>query len=459
MKKKDLGRYKRQHTEIRKQIEFTPKEFHNPYKSAGKIDPPAEAKKKKIRKLMARRIAPDEKPYTWSMGYNYLCGRWTQGGKYAQLSGSSLNRQLSLYERSQDIDKELARVTDHLIKVARKMSIKLREKYGERGYSQIRRKFCRLAMRQDTETAREFELWLRSLEVGELYDYSLGIHMLSARSRGKIKDKATAFYRACPGSRVFCTLTFVDAVDDRTGVAILNKFLTQARKKFPGFQYFWVAERQKKNPDFPGNIHFHMILNRRLPVGRWNAMWIMQQYNAGLRGKDKYGSQVPYEEIKQAYDLDMQEGFAKKRLQKIFNPLDIRRVRSIGQLSNYLTKYITKQDRDEPFMCAVWHCSRRVSRLFVRQTAGPSAFAYMKSFENVRLDPSTGECWVPQEVRGDFWVIIYANNKKAPLRFLRMMEQVNKWIINGIELTGRDIPTINDDEYRRSYCREDADWG
>lgn len=278
--------------------------------------------------------------------------------------------------------------------------------------------------------------------------------MLSARSRGKIKDKATAFFRSCPGNRVFGTFSFIAPVDDKTGQVILNKFLVQCRKKFPTLQYFWVAERQEN-----GNIHFHMILNKRLAIGRWNALWVLSQYNSGLVGHDQWGTEISKAEIMRLYALDQKEGFrgavsskGKKisRIQAVLNPLDLTHVRSIGALSSYLTKYITKQEKNKPFGCAVWHCSRRVSRMFTRQTVGPSAFRYMKSFANWGVDKKTGEVWgEPTEYMPcPFAVVVLALDKTAPLRYLKRMEQINKWVLEGVEIPR--LPTV-DAELYESY--------
>jgi hypothetical protein len=283
-----------------------------------------------------------------------------------------------------------------------------------------------------------------------------GVHVLSARSRGKIKDKATAFFRACPGDRVFGTFSFIAPVDDKTGQSILNKFLVQCRKKFPSLQYFWVAERQEN-----GNIHFHMILNKRLDIGRWNALWVLSQYNSGLVGHDEFGSEISKAEIMRLYALDQKEGFrgavsrkGKKisRIQAVLNPLDLKTVKSIGALSSYLTKYITKQEKNKPFGCAVWHCSRRVSRMFTRQTVGPSAFRYMKSFANYGVDKKTGEVWgEPNEYMPcQFAVVVLALDKTAPLRYLKRMEQINKWVLEGVDIPR--VPTV-DDELYQSYFK------
>src|SRR6202789_189348 len=376
------------------------------------------------------RITPDEKGYSWSMGYNNCVGRYTGEQSYSRFTGSSLNRkpaQLKLFLDDKYLSPDLSKLSPGArdsIKLAIAAAKKLR-----RSGLPIPEAIRNFLILQTEDNEREFRSWLSLSQDRPVIGMGVPVHMLSPRSRGKIKDKATAFFRASAGDRVFCTLTFIAAVDDQTGVSILNKFLTGLRKEFPKLQYLWVAERQTKNIDYPHNIHFHMILNKRLPIGRWNAMWVLQQYNCGLVGKDEFGDKIDKDQIIELYRLDAIENFRGfvgrtgkriSRIQKVLNPMDIRKVKSVGGLSMYLTKYITKQEKGVPFSCAVWHCSRKVSRLFTRAAVGLSAFAYMMGLDNARVDKSTGECWMPERVKpkkpGDnFFVMVCANNKTLPL--------------------------------------------
>lgn len=389
---------------------------------------------RQARRLMASRKFPNEKGYAWSMGYNNLSAKYTpEGSTWHRFTGSSINRKPKpMYH-----EKELRPGADDLLKMARKVFAEM---------CRIRRvvpwQVLAYLREQNPDSEREFRLWFSQQVERDVFT-DFGIHVLSPRSRGKIKDKATAFFRAAVGDRVFCTLTFVDAVSDRQGVAILNKFLTSLRKKFSNLQFLWVAERQEKNADFPGNIHFHLILNKRLPVKYYNALWVLQQYNAGLRAKNKYDMDITMEEVSRRFkDLTMQ---------KVLNPLDVKRVRSISGLSMYLTKYITKQKKNDPFGCAVWHCSRKVSRLFTRSAVSPSAFAYMTSFANCRVDRKTGECFEPTAIYEPFYVLVYVHNKEGPLKYLREMEQINKWMLKEDLSVNRDWIETDDNWYSGHY--------
>ena len=295
----------------------------------------------------------------------------------------------------------------------------------------------------DQANERRFREWLSQQVPGGDDGILLPIYVLSSRSRGKIKDKATAFFRSCPGERVFCTLTFVAPVSDRTGVAILNKFLTQLRKRFKALQYLWVAERQDN-----GNIHFHIILNNRLPIRKYNALWVLQQYKSGLRGQTQFGTPVGMEEIEQRY--------RNGSIHRVFNPVDVKRVRSIAGLSSYLTKYITKQKKNTYFGCLPWHCSRGVSKLFTKAIVGPSVFSYMMSLSNCKLDKATGEVFMPQMIRPKGFglaILVYVNKKDAPLPYLRKMEQINKWLIKGMEVDRGYLDSLDDDSYRKWFCK------
>jgi hypothetical protein len=433
----------------------------NPYGSR-KIKNSRDRKAADARRVIWQKKAPDEKGYTWSMGYNQLSGRYTQGSLFPELSGSSLNRKKMTNEKYSKIlqasDRDIIRLAhaaaDEYCKQGGHRIVEWQGKWYD--IATLPR-YVRSEIEQgNKDVGRRLALWLSASLRALSQGISYGVHVLSARSRGKIKDKATAFFRSCPGDRVFGTFSFIAPVDDKTGQSILNKFLVQCRKKFPNLQYFWVAERQEN-----GNIHFHMILNKRLAIGRWNALWVLAQYNSGLIGHDEWGSEISKDEIIRLYALDQKEGFcgavSKKgkkisRIQAVLNPLDLRKVRSIGALSSYLTKYITKQEKNKPFGCAVWHCSRRVSRMFTRQTVGPSAFRFMKSFANYGVDKKTGEVWgEPSEYMPcPFAVVVLALDKSAPLRYLKRMEQINKWVLEGVEIPR--VPQV-DDELYQSYFK------
>ena len=81
----------------------------------------------------------------------------------------------------------------------------------------------------------------------------------------------------------------------------------------------------------------------------------------------------------------------------------------------------------------------------------------MMSLNDCIVDKSTGEVFMPRRARptgkaGCFCVIVYVNRKDAPLRYLREMEQINKWLIRGAPVTGR-LDCIDAEEYRKWFCK------
>jgi hypothetical protein len=248
------------------------------------------------------------------------------------------------------------------------------------------------------------------------------VHFLSQRSKGIVRARCAAFYRAAGGRKTFCTLGFINDVTDADGVRVLNKFLTALRDQFRGLEYIWIAERQMKTT---GRIHFHLIINKFLPVVKFNALWVLQQYNAG----------ITHEKL----TLHEVHKYAQRgELQKHLSPMDVRKVRNVRQLSQYLTKYITKGNNKDGFGCAAWHCSREVSKLFLRTIVSWEVVELAKSDENARFNPGTGEYYGPptytagrQGKGGGFLYMVYhLNQPQRFLCYLREMEQLNKWIID-----------------------------
>lgn len=385
------------------------------------------------RAQLRKKVRGHEKGYCYTIGYANCVGRWSGGGDFPQFSGSSYNRSLKVHPYAKDS----IRATEDLVCMANKVRHEMRRITDW----PLSREINALLDRGTEQDIAEYDHWLCEV-VGSKISHDVeclcsSLHTLSPRSRGKVKDKATAFYRASPGSRVFLTLTFIQSVSDQQAIQLLNSFLTAIRQEHKGFQYIWIAERQKDTH----NIHFHLIINRRLAVRRYNALWVLQQYNAGLRGKTRYGESITMQEVMDRYD--------NGTMQKILNPLDIRRVKSISGLSSYLTKYISKQEKGEIYGCLPWHCSRGVSKLFIKTLVSRSAFAYLQTLHNYKVDKDTGEMFEPQVIKGDYWIMVYINNKASPLRYLRPLEQINKWILKGHRLDR--LPISDDDDYRKYF--------
>lgn len=361
-----------------------------------------------------RGVSMPEKRYVSRLGHHSLVSNYTGGNTVNRLSGSSINRKMRDRERLEKGESD-CRGMAHAIGQARR-SIAASE--------EIPAWVCPGLLSQDQiDRIRDRER-VPDAPGGNVQR----IHMLNSRSKGIVKARCTAFYRACAGRKTLCTLTFINDVADSIAVRVLNKFLTVLRKDFPKLQYVWVAERQEKTTN---RIHFHLIVNVFMPIKRWNALWVLQQYNAGITHP-----KFTREEVLQFAGTES--------MKDILNPVDVTRVKNIQALSNYLTKYITKGNNKGGFGCLVWHCSREVSQLFLRTIVDWTVVQLAKGIENARYNRATGEFFgMPEPVREKsgkfFYTIWYINRPGRFLPFLAEMEEMNRYILNGDVSTDRVI--------------------
>jgi hypothetical protein len=369
------------------------------------------------RAVMSKKTYRNERTYVHRLGFSNATSTYSNDCSIDQMSGSSLNRRYALNRK-----KERERVYEAKKEAA--------EKFG--GYFDEYGNWCspnELYRPDKVIKPRDSRKLAFSLD-----GRAVTIHVLSKRSKSKIQDKFKAFHSACSWGKSFCTLTFIQSVSDRTGQTVLNKFLNQLRKKYPGFKYMWVAERQTKNVEYPNNIHFHCIFSREIPVKQFNALWVLQQYNEGLSNY-KYSKQ----EVEQRY----KEG----TIGKILNPLHIDKIKNSYTLGYYITKYVTK-NKSEGFECLAWHCSRHVSRLFTKKVVGRSCINYLRSPINSRTNPKTGIKTVANHPPpGKFWQVFNIENVNYFLKELSELIQVNKWILND-DYIPPDRQT-DDDDIRR----------
>ena len=354
-------------------------------------------------RTLNRRTQPNGRTNVSRLGYNSICTSYTPDNSIDRLSGSSLCR---LYQK---------RRKNELQKIREEQETLEAEVRGTIHELQERREAV-LLLQENIRIERRNQRKISNAKNGN----ENGLHVLSPRSKGKIKDKATAFFRACcKKRRTFATLTFLDDVDDKAAVKILNSFFTTIRKHHPDFKYLWVAERQENE-----NIHFHCLFNMYMDVKYYNSLWVICQYNAGLVFFDPFREEtIKRQEIILRHNLGT--------MHEILNPFDIERVKSIYGISYYLTKYITK-NKSKGFDCLAWHCSRVVSRMFTkaivaREVQSMAANPYI----NFRLNKKTGEIFTGKMEKGRFHLLFYIENKVYFLQELSEMEQVNKWILGG----------------------------
>lgn len=244
---------------------------------------------------------------------------------------------------------------------------------------------------------------------------------MSRRTKTKIKEKIFAIYESSKNDFFFLTLTFIEQVPDTKAVKILNNFLTATKKRYGNFNYIWVAERQKT-----GNIHFHIILDKRFDVLQTNALWVMQQINAGLYHKNIIKlMRVNKSGINKIYKSG---AIGYKAIQKYFNPLDVIQVKTIDGLSMYLTNYITKNDTK--MTCSVWHCNRNVSRLFTKQIISKKVFYETSDKRKNYIVSKKGKRYENTTFVHQYGMINTIVNKSYFKRYLKELKLINSWILN-----------------------------
>ncbi|QXP56213.1 hypothetical protein H0I25_00015 [Cellulophaga sp. HaHa_2_95] len=217
---------------------------------------------------------------------------------------------------------------------------------------------------------------------------------LSKRSKQKIRKKITCFAR-CYKRLSFVTLTFLNKVDDEQAIIILRKFLDNVKKRSTDFQYVWVAERQEKNTEFIGNIHFHIITNKYWKIEKWWNYWLDLQRKNGIKPRD--------------------ENF------KPSSAFDVRQLNSsnIRSIASYVTKYVTKNN--EKFKCQVWNCSRGVSELY---TDFYTTTEFTDQFK--RLNAVIKEFEVKDHGKRPFLNVKMINLNRQTLPFYKRLDDKNK---------------------------------
>lgn len=189
------------------------------------------------------------------------------------------------------------------------------------------------------------------------------LRQMSKHTKTKIRKKILAWSQVNK-HLYFLTLTFMNKVEDKVAVDVLRKFLDNLKKRKPGFQYLWVAERQKKNTVFPDNIHFHLITNKSIDIKKYLKYWILLQNKSGVFARDAS-----------------------------FNPasaLDIKKINSNNTkaLTLYMTKYVTKNK--DSFSCQVWNCSKHISWLSTDMYTYSNYLEDFKKLVDVKTVPISG---------------------------------------------------------------------
>jgi len=139
----------------------------------------------------------------------------------------------------------------------------------------------------------------------------------------------------------FVTVTFPNTISDEIAYKVFNTWLTRCRKAKLISSYLWIAERQKI-----GTIHFHIAIPDYFKV--WLANRYMQQCLTTQVRKQQLNWNIQAAKRYNGVDL------AKIKGTNRVNNFNCRKGKK--SLSNYLTKYITKNNTE--FNRLAWHNSR-----------------------------------------------------------------------------------------------------
>lgn len=282
----------------------------------------------------------------------------------------------------------------------------------------------------------------------------------SNRTKDKIKEKMLSLYRTCSGLKgnrshivnfTLCTLTFINEVSDTQGIIVLNKFFTALRDRYRNFEYIWVAEKQEN-----GNIHFHIILNIRLDLFYCNSLWVIQQINSGIH---HYENEAKLKADWGCSPLELHNTGDYKAMQKYFNPVDLKPVKTIDGISCYLTNYVTKNK--SKFLCSSWHCSRSVSKLFTRRIIDRNTFDKTSDSRRNRIkSKKTGKEYINSTYVGQYCIINTIYNKSYYRHYLDDMELINKYILKAAQDDNLDTELIQKSifvdniEYRKQFLEK-----
>lgn len=167
-------------------------------------------------------------------------------------------------------------------------------------------------------------------------------------NKKEVSHRIRGFLNQMSGEKMlyFWTVSFPINTSDDTAHILLNKWLTRLRQEKMLKEYLWISERQQNK-----TIHFHLVLNQKMNVQKANKYMrasIMHSINSGEIQYSRVAA-TRYNGVDIAKDRKTKRviNFAKQNKQK--------------SLTNYLTKYVTKND--ESFTHLAWHSSRGYSNL------------------------------------------------------------------------------------------------
>lgn len=225
--------------------------------------------------------------------------------------------------------------------------------------------------------------------------------------RKQVTHRIRNFVNQMPGEKklFFWTVTFPEGTSDDTAHILLNRWLTRLRKENMLKSYLWVSERQKNN-----TIHFHIALHQRICVKKANRYMRACIFTAIEKKEMNYSRMeaIKYNGVDIAKDRKTRRvtNFAKGKHAK--------------NLTNYLTKYVTKND--QTFTHLAWHSSRDYSNLCIALHITDREY----SRSNIKNLISTE---APFE---NEWIVFYKWIKSPPGDLLEYLKMINQHLLNQV---------------------------
>lgn len=146
----------------------------------------------------------------------------------------------------------------------------------------------------------------------------------------------------------FWSITFEIGTSDDCAHLLWNKWLTRLRKEKMIKEYLWVTERQKNK-----TIHFHMCINHYM-----DAKWANKYMRAAIM------TSIDKKEIDWTREAAKNyNGVHISKNKKTGRAINFAKKKNEKSLTNYLTKYVTKNDEGFPHLA--WHSSRGYSNLII----------------------------------------------------------------------------------------------
>lgn len=167
-------------------------------------------------------------------------------------------------------------------------------------------------------------------------------------NKKEVSHRVRGFINQMKGEKMlyFWTITFPEKTTDDIAYILLNKWLTRLRQERMLKEYLWIAERQQN-----GTIHFHMTINQKMNVKKANKYMRASIMHCINNNEIQY----PRENATRYNGVDIAKDRKTKRV------INFAKQNKQKSLSNYLTKYVTKND--EAFIHLAWHSSRGYSNL------------------------------------------------------------------------------------------------